>query len=157
LNTYNCKEFPPQAQFARKFGANRIALNKFGVTHHEFASLRIEQLTILTACRTNKVLGATWDEFDLEKGVWKIPPHRMKAAKEHRVPLSQTALDLLNGLIRIHGNSHVFPGAREGKHLSNMSMLMGLRRMCRTDLTMPRRLRCCWRGFEKWYGTDGER
>ena len=94
------------------------------------------QMTILTACRTNEVLGATWDEFDLEKRVWKIPPHRMKAAKEHRVPLSQAALDLLNGLIRIRGNSHVFPGAREGKHLSNMSMLMGLRRMGRTDLTM---------------------
>ena len=106
------------------------------ISKHDELSYKAMQLTILTACRTNEVLGATWDEFDLEKGVWKIPPHRMKAAKEHRVPLSQAALDLLNGLIRIRGNSHVFPGAREGKHLSNMSMLMGLRRMGRTDLTM---------------------
>lgn len=106
------------------------------IRKHDELSYKAMQLTILTACRTNEVLGATWDEFDLEKGVWKIPPHRMKAAKEHRVPLSQAALDLLNGLIRLSGNSHVFPGAREGKHLSNMSMLMGLRRMGRTDLTM---------------------
>jgi len=106
------------------------------ISKHDELSYKAMHLTILTACRTNEVLGATWDEFDLEKGVWKIPPHRMKAAKEHRVPLSQAALDLLNGLIRIRGNSHIFPGAREGKHLSNMSMLMGLRRMGRTDLTM---------------------
>ncbi|WP_248796823.1 tyrosine-type recombinase/integrase [Pseudomonas sp. MWU13-2105] len=106
------------------------------ISKHDELSYKAMQMTILTACRTNEVLGATWDEFDLEKRVWKIPPHRMKAAKEHRVPLSQAALDLLNGLIRIRGNSHVFPGAREGKHLSNMSMLMGLRRMGRTDLTM---------------------
>ncbi|NWA26430.1 integrase arm-type DNA-binding domain-containing protein [Pseudomonas gingeri] len=106
------------------------------ISKHDELSYKAMQMTILTACRTNEVLGATWDEFDLEKGVWKIPPHRMKAAKEHRVPLSQAALDLLNGLIRMRGNSHVFPGAREGKHLSNMSMLMGLRRMGRTDLTM---------------------
>ncbi|WP_248799908.1 tyrosine-type recombinase/integrase [Pseudomonas sp. MWU13-2105] len=106
------------------------------ISKHDELSYKAMQMTILTACRTNEVLGATWDEFDLEKRVWKIPPHRMKAAKEHRVPLSQAALDLLNGLIRIRGNSHIFPGAREGKHLSNMSMLMGLRRMGRTDLTM---------------------
>jgi len=106
------------------------------ISKHDELSYKAMQMTILTACRTNEVLGATWDEFDLEKRVWKIPPHRMKAAKEHRVPLSQAALDLLNGLIRMRGNSHVFPGAREGKHLSNMSMLMGLRRMGRTDLTM---------------------
>jgi integrase len=60
----------------------------------------------------------------------------MKAAKEHRMPLSQAALDLINGLRRLKGNVHLFPGAREGKPLSNMSMLMSLRRMNRTDLTM---------------------
>lgn len=94
------------------------------------------QLTILTACRTNEVLGATWDEMDLQKQVWKIPAHRMKAAKEHRVPLSNAAIDLLKSLNRVKGNPYVFPGARENRPLSNMAMLMGLRRMERTDLTM---------------------
>jgi len=74
--------------------------------------------------------------MDLANKVWRIPAHRMKAAKEHRVPLSEPALKLLQGLPRIKGNPHVFPGAREGKPLSNMSMLMGLRRMKQDDLTM---------------------
>jgi integrase len=106
------------------------------IAKHDDLSYKAMQLTILTACRTSEVLGATWDELDLEKKVWKIPPHRMKAAKEHRVPLSNAAVDLINGLIRLKGNAHLFPGAREGKPLSNMSMLMSLRRMNRTDLTM---------------------
>ncbi|MGE8175410.1 tyrosine-type recombinase/integrase [Pseudomonas fluorescens] len=106
------------------------------IAKHDDLSYKAMQLTILTACRTSEVLGATWDELDLEKKVWKIPPQRMKAAKEHRVPLSQAALDLINGLGRLKGNAHLFPGAREGKPLSNMSMLMSLRRMNRTDLTM---------------------
>jgi integrase len=99
------------------------------IAKHDDLSYKAMQLTILTACRTSEVLGATWDELDLEKKVWKIPPHRMKAAKEHRVPLSNAAVDLINGLIRLKGNAHLFPGAREGKPLSNMSMLMSLRRM----------------------------
>lgn len=103
---------------------------------HQELSYKAMQLTILTACRTNEVLGAIWDEVDLNKGIWKIPPHRMKAAKEHRVPLSPAAVDLLKGLARISGSAFIFPGAKEGKSLSNMSMLMGLRRMGRTDLTM---------------------
>lgn len=106
------------------------------IAKHDDLSYKAMQLTILTACRTSEVLGATWDELDLTKGVWKIPPRRMKAAKEHRVPLSKAAVDLINGLRRLNGNAHLFPGAREGKPLSNMSMLMGLRRMGRTDLTM---------------------
>lgn len=77
---------------------------------HEDLSYKAMQLTILTACRTNEVLGATWDEIDLKKGVWKIPPQRMKAAKEHRVPLSKAAVDLLTGLVRVSGNTYIFPG-----------------------------------------------
>lgn len=106
------------------------------IVKHDDLSYKAMQLTILTACRTNEILGATWAEFDLDKNVWKIPPHRMKAAKEHRVPLSDAALSLLNGLAKVRSDFYVFPGAREGKPLSNMSMLMALRRMKREDLTM---------------------
>lgn len=106
------------------------------IEKHDELSYKAMQLTILTACRTNETLGATWGEFDLDKKVWKIPSHRMKAAKEHRVPLSDTALKLIKRLPKVKDNPYVFPGAREGKPLSNMSMLMALRRMKRDDLTM---------------------
>ncbi|EJM06838.1 Integrase [Pseudomonas sp. GM102] len=91
--------------------------------------------TILTACRTSEVLLSTWAEIDLVAGIWTIPASRMKAGKEHRVPLSKPALDLLIGLPRVEGNNHLFPGARKGRPLSNMAMLMVLRRMKRNDLT----------------------
>ncbi|MBD8755411.1 integrase arm-type DNA-binding domain-containing protein [Pseudomonas coleopterorum] len=93
-------------------------------------------LTILTACRTNECLAATWDEIDLKNAVWKIPAHRMKAGKEHRIPLSQPACDVLRSLIRIKDNPYVFPSTQRGKHLSNMAMLMGLRYLERGDLTI---------------------
>jgi integrase len=93
-------------------------------------------LTILTACRTNEALAAVWDEIDLKNAVWKIPAHRMKAGKEHRIPLSQAACGLLRSLIRVKGNPYVFPSTQQGKHLSNMAMLMGLRYLGRTDLTI---------------------
>jgi len=85
------------------------------------------EFTILTAARTNDVLGATWSEIDLQKAVWTVPADRMKAAKEHRVPLSEEAVTLL---LRIKGLSDhwVFPGPRGGK-MSGMSMAMLLRRM----------------------------
>lgn len=92
-------------------------------------SAKALQLTILCATRTNETLNATWDEFDLDAGVWTIPALRMKAGREHRVPLSTAAVQLLKDLPRIDGNPHVFPGARRNKPLSNMAMLMMLRGM----------------------------
>jgi len=103
---------------------------------HEELTYKAMRLTILTACRTSEVLGATWTEVDLETRTWTIPAPRMKARKEHRVPLSDAAIDVLNSLPRIAGSPYLFPSTRQGKHLSNMAMLMGLRRMNREDLTM---------------------
>lgn len=93
-------------------------------------------LTVLTACRTSEVLGATWSEVDLKNRVWKIPAARMKAGKEHRVPLSSSACGVISGLTQVSGSDFLFPGAKLGSHLSNTSMLMALRRMNRSDLTM---------------------
>ncbi|WP_371925533.1 tyrosine-type recombinase/integrase [Pseudomonas sp. ANT_J28] len=101
----------------------------------EDLSAKALRFTILTACRTSEVLDSTWAEIDLVAGIWTIPASRMKAGKEHRVPLSQAALDLLVALPRVKGNNHLFPGARKGKPLSNMAMLMVLGRMKRNDLT----------------------
>ncbi|MEH6687771.1 MAG: integrase arm-type DNA-binding domain-containing protein [Halopseudomonas sabulinigri] len=94
------------------------------------------QMTILTACRTSEVLGATWAEVDLERRVWTVPAERMKMRKEHRVPISDALLTILEGLAREENNPHLFPGMRAGKPLSNMAMLMGLREIGRSDLTM---------------------
>ena len=81
------------------------------------------EFTILTACRTNEVIGATWGEIDLAERVWTIPAERMKAEKEHRVPLSDRAAEILGGTPPEGRNGYVFPGAKPGKPLSNMAML----------------------------------
>lgn len=86
-------------------------------------------LTILCATRSNETLNATWDEIDLENAVWIIPADRMKMGKEHRVPLSRAAVDLLAKTARIEGNLYVFPGAKRERPLSNMAMLEMLRGM----------------------------
>jgi len=66
------------------------------------------ELTILTAARTSEVLQATWSEFDLEGMTWTVPAARMKAGREHRVPLFPSAVDLLKGLATT--DAFVFPG-----------------------------------------------
>src|SRR5262249_11760767 len=63
-------------------------------------SAKALEFTILTAARTGEVIGATWDEFDLKAKTWTIPADRMKAGQEHRVPLSDRAVDILRGMDR---------------------------------------------------------
>jgi integrase len=96
---------------------------------------RALEFAILTAARTGEVIGATWAEIDLETRLWTIPADRMKGRRQHRVPLSDRAIEILAALPRIQGNEFVFPGARDGKPLSNMAMLKTLERMGRDDLT----------------------
>lgn len=85
------------------------------------AALALE-LTILCASRSGEVLGATWGEFDRKAKVWTIPGKRMKAGLEHRVPLTERALAILDAAEKMKQNEYVFPGARKGKPLSNMAM-----------------------------------
>lgn len=85
------------------------------------------EFTILTAARTSEVLGAKWEEVDLEKAIWTVPGGRMKAGRDHRVPLSPRALEILKEAKPL-GGEHLFP-ARKGGRLSAMSMAMLLRRM----------------------------
>jgi integrase len=92
-------------------------------------SAKALQLLILTAVRTGEVLGATWDEIDLEAAVWTIPADRMKAKREHRVPLSGAALEILEALPRLPANPYVFFGQRPGRPLSNMALLQLMRGM----------------------------
>ena len=85
------------------------------------------EFVILTATRTSEVLGATWDEVDLDKAIWTIPAARMKAAKEHRVPLPPRAIEILVSVSPL-SNIWLFPSEKGGK-LSSMAMSMLLRRM----------------------------
>ncbi len=94
------------------------------------------EFVILTATRTSEALNATWNEFDLEAAVWTIPAARMKARVEHRVPLSRRAMKILRELERDReSEGYVFAGQRERSPLSNMALLMMLRRMKRGDIT----------------------
>ncbi len=91
------------------------------------------EFTILTAARSGEAIGATWAEVDLAKAIWTIPADRMKAAKEHRVPLSPRAVAILESLQPL-GSEYLFPGAKGGK-LSGMAMGMLMRRM-KVDATV---------------------
>lgn len=92
------------------------------------------EFTILTAARTGETIGASWDEIDLDAKTWTIPAVRMKAEREHRVPLSADALTILNNMAAVRINDYVFPGTKKG--LSNMAMLSVLKRMGRPDITV---------------------
>lgn len=94
----------------------------------EGAAARALEFAILTAARSGEVRGASWDELDLENRLWTIPPDRMKAAREHRVPLTPAAIALLKKLPRLADSSYVFPGV-SGSPLSDMSLTAVLRRM----------------------------
>jgi integrase len=87
------------------------------------------QWLILTATRSNEARGATWSEIDLQNAAWTIPAARMKAGREHRIPLSPATLALLQSLSKFEGTDLVFPGRDVKKPLSDMSMTLVLRRM----------------------------
>lgn len=95
---------------------------------------RALEFAIRCAARSGEVRGATWSEIDLAAATWVIPESRMKAGREHRIPLPDRVLELLEALPRFDGNDLVFPGAR-GKALSDMTLTAVLRRMKTTATT----------------------
>jgi len=109
----------PYAEISKFMGRLRAA---------EGMGARALEFAILTAVRSGEVRGATWSEIDLIGKVWTIPAVRMKANREHRVPLSPPALALLGTLPRMTGTDQVFPGPRGGP-LSDMTLSAVLRRM----------------------------
>lgn len=94
---------------------------------------RAVEFAILTAARSGEVRGAVWEEVDLKNKVWIVPAERMKMKKEHRVPLTAQALDILG---KGKETGLIFPGMKEGKPLSDMSLTAVLKRMERGDLTV---------------------
>jgi len=94
------------------------------------------EFLILTASRTSETLGARWREIDLDNAMWTIPADRIKAGREHRVPLSSRAVEILERLKVVRHSAWVFPGGKTGMPLSNMALLAVLKRMKRAGLTV---------------------
>ena len=104
------------------------------------------QLQILTAGRSGEARGARWSELDLESAVWVIPKERMKAKREHRIPLPRQAVELLRKQPRIVGAELVFPSSRNTP-LSDMTLTAVMRRLKRTEVPHG------WRStFRDWVG-----
>jgi integrase len=96
----------------------------------ESVAARALEFAILTAARSGEVLGARWEEFgDLDRAVWTVPAARMKAGREHRVPLSKRAAKIVKGFYEVREGDFVFPGQKAGQPLSTMALEMVLRRM----------------------------
>lgn len=94
----------------------------------EGVSARAVEFAVLTACRSGEVRGARWAEFDMDNKVWTIPAERMKAKREHQVPLSDAALALLESMPKGSNLDVVFAGTK-GQPLSDMSLTAVIRRM----------------------------
>jgi integrase len=101
----------------------------------EGIAARALEFTILTAARAGEVIGARWDEFNMAERLWTIPAARMKAGKEHRVPLSDAAVAIVKAMAEIRHSDFVFPGARRNSSMSNIVFYRCLRLMKRGDLT----------------------
>jgi integrase len=111
----------------------------------EGSAVKALQFTILTAARTDEVISMRWDEIDQAAKLWIVPPDRMKGRREHRVPLSESALAILREMMPAGresiGRKYVFRGAKPGRPLSNMAMLELIRRM---------NAECAVAGAAKW-------
>jgi integrase len=108
------------------------------------------EFSILTAGRTGEVLGALWSEIDLDAAVWTLPPERMKAGREHRVPLSEAAMAILVQMRSGRVSAHVFPGQRAGKPLAPIALEAVLRRM-KIDTATVHGFRST---FRDWLGNE---
>ena len=95
----------------------------------EGIAARALEFAIITAARSAEVLGAKWQEFDLDAGLWTVPNSRMKAGKEHRVPLAPRAIEIIKGMTELAKGEFVFPGDNPGHPLAEKAMWKVLNRM----------------------------
>ena len=109
------------------------------------AALALE-FCILTAARSGEVFGMRWPEIDMDKNIWTVPAMRMKAGREHRVPLPPRAIVILKKLAKLKQGDFVFEGQRRNKPLSGMAMQMMLRRM-KIDNATVHGFRSSFRGW----------
>jgi integrase len=101
----------------------------------EGLAARALEFLILTAARSGEVRVARWDEMNMTERVWTVPGQRMKAGKEHRVPLSDAAMAIIERVAEIRQGEFIFPGIRAGRPIGKLSFFLVLRRLERGDLT----------------------
>ncbi|TQM93773.1 tyrosine-type recombinase/integrase [Roseinatronobacter monicus] len=136
----NLKELlPPPSKVANEGNHPALALEDAprwyaALQTREGFGARALELAALTATRSQEVRGALWDEIDLDKALWIIPAARMKMDREHRVPLSPRAVEMLRALPKMEGNPLVFPAARGGQ-LSDMTLSATMKRMHESDIS----------------------
>lgn len=128
------KLLPPKSKVRRVKHHKALPYRQIGsfmatLREHDGIVARGLEFTILTAARTEEVTGAMWREIDLDRGVWTVPGERMKNGKEHRVPLSRQALDILMAIELHEGSEFIFPGRVGNSRLSDMAMLQHAQRM----------------------------
>jgi integrase len=125
---------PSKVKAAQNFAAlpyAEVATFMAELRERQGIAARALEFTILTACRTSEVIGATWDEIDLQANVWIIPAYRTKTRTQHRVPLSGRVLTILKSLPREDGTAYMFIGGKKGPPLNNQAMLKVLTDMRR--------------------------
>lgn len=135
------KILPPRGRLAK---VKHHAALPYGEAHEFIRKLSVREETaaralhfsILTAARTSEVLGLRWPEIDLKRGLWTVPPERMKGGREHRVPLSPPALKVLSSITRSDTTDLVFPSPDPERALSVNAMAAVLKRMKYDDITV---------------------
>ncbi|MCC5983934.1 MAG: tyrosine-type recombinase/integrase, partial [Rhodobacteraceae bacterium] len=136
----NLKELlPPPSKVANEGNHPALALEDAprwyaALQTREGFGARALELAALTATRSQEVRGALWDEIDLDNALWIIPAARMKMDREHRVPLSPRAVEMLRAIPKLEGNPLVFPAARGGQ-LSDMTLSATMKRMHESDIS----------------------
>ncbi len=128
---------PKPSKVAKKDNHPALALKEASdwfaaLAQREGTAARALEFVAMTAARSGEVRGATWTEFDLDAKLWTVPASRMKAGKEHRVPLTDEAVTLIKSMPRFASSEYVFAAARGGM-LSDMSISAVMRRMASDD------------------------
>ncbi|UGX87102.1 tyrosine-type recombinase/integrase [Phyllobacterium meliloti] len=101
----------------------------------EGTGARALEFTILTAVRSGEARGAIWPEIDLKKKIWTIPSNRMKSDKQHRVPLSDRAVQIVEDMMAVSISNYVFPGAKLNSQLSDMTLAKAVK-TAKADVTV---------------------
>ena len=107
------------------------------------------EFMLLTAARTGEVVGSRWDEIDMTTYVWTVPAERMKAGREHRVPLCTRAIEILKTMLGAKQNDYLFPGhsIQKNPHLSTGAFLAVFKRLPKFKGYTPHGLRSCFRDW----------
>lgn len=108
----------------------------FALRANGSVSAKALEFLILTAARTGEIIGAKWDEIDFDNKLWIVPADRMKAGREHRIPLSSRAVEIIKEMQALKTNNAIFPGRSKGGFLSNAAMDKLLQQTLGIDATV---------------------